>query len=821
MTAPRRPFAQPGQLLPLLVLVAVSTLWSLPARGQGTHDIWTTDGNIYAVAQAGNVLYVGGFFSRIGPTTGCALLYDPNSAQPLLPTPGVAGTVAAVVADGAGGWYIGGNFTSVQRQPRNNLAHLDASGNVTAWNPNADAQVNALLRVGTTLYVGGSFTQVAGQGRAGLAAVDTAGVLKAWNPGVLGGAVNSLAARSTPALTIYAGGGFVLAGVLGRSRVAAFDSTGAVLPWNPNSNGIVYALAVSGGTVYLGGTFSTLNGGTGRSSIAAVDAVTGVLTGWNPGANSEVAALAIGGGGVYAGGYFTTAGGQPRNGIAAIDTTTGLATAWNPAPNAGGYVTALAVNGATVYAGGKFTQIGGQARPDLAALDATTGLASTWAPQPNDQVDAVAIGPTIFAGGHFTSNGGVARSNLAAIDLTTGHATAWNPGADNLVLSLLPSGGLVYAGGDFLHMGGQSHDGLAAVDAVTGAVRAWNPFVVGEVRTMTMSGGVLYIGGSFSFVGGQQRASLAAIDTSTAAPTAWHPATNGAVQTILISGGVAYVGGNFGTVGAGPTVGAGDSLRNDMAAFDAASGAPLAWNPNPGSNVVFTISALAASGGEIYVGGGYKTMGGQSRPYLSAVDPVTGLATAWQPNPDGAVNAIAFDGGVMYAGGAFTKIGTDAATRNRIAALDPATGATTTWDANAGSTVTVLTAHGGLVCAGGQFTTMTNRPSGRVAVITEATTGVSPAIPALTTQLGVAPNPSRGTVMLHFRVPAAGEGEVAMYDLRGRRVRVLARGTFPAGDQRLNWDGRDASGRRVASGIYFASVRVGAQRIVGRVLRLE
>jgi hypothetical protein len=52
-------------------------------------------------------------------------------------------------------------------------------------------------------------------------------------------------------------------------------------------------------------------------------------------------------------------------------------------------------------------------------------------------------------------------------------------------------------------------------------------------------------------------------------------------------------------------------------------------------------------------------------------------------------------------------------------------------------------------------------------------------------------------------------------------VRELARGGFAAGDQSLNWDGRDASGRRVAPGVYFALVRVGALTMTGHVLRLE
>lgn len=822
MTTRHSPFARPSRLVTLLALAAVSTLSPSPARAQAAHDLWITDGTVYAMAPAGNLLYVGGNFTRIGPVTGCALLYSVNSAQPMLPLPVVAGAVNAVTSDGVGGWYIGGSFAAVQSQPRNNLAHLDALGYVTDWNPNANGPVNALLRVGNTIYVGGSFTQVSGLPRASLAAVDAAGVVKPWNPGTIGGAVYSLASRAAPALTIYAGGSFGIAGIVSRSRVAAFDSTGAVLPWNPNSSGIVYALAVSGGTVYLGGTFATLNGATSRAFIAEVDGGTGTVTGWNPGANGAVYALATGGGNVYAGGSFTMAGGEARNCIAAIDAATGLASAWDPNPNPAGYVRALVIAGETVYAGGRFIQIGGQNRLHLAALDLTSGQATAWAPEPNDEVDAIGVGPTIFAGGLFTSNGGVARNSIAAIDLTTGHATGWNPGADKPVLSLLPSGGVVYAGGDFLNIGGQPRSYLAAIDAVTGASTTWNASVVGgDVNGMVRNGDALYICGGFTFVGGQQRTRLAAVDTSTGAPTGWHPATNGVVQTILISGGVAYVGGGFSTIGPGPIVLFGDSLRSSLAAVDAATGTLLPWNPNPSSNIFPTVGALAISGGEMYVGGSYKTIGGQSRRNLSAVDLVTGLATAWKPDPNGIVNAVAPDDGVIYVGGAFDTIGTDAAKRRRVAALDPSTAATTLWDANASGTVNALLAGGGKVYIGGQFTAMSNYPLAHLAVMTEATTGVAPAVRPLATQMEIAPNPSRGTVMLRFRMQAAGEGVVSLYDLRGRLVRVLARGGFPAGDQGLTWDGRDASGGRVAPGIYFACVRVGALNVVGRVLRLK
>lgn len=815
-----RTIARSSRLVALLAVAGASALSSSPARAQVPHDIWTTDGTVYAQARAGDVLYVGGLFTRIAPATGAALLYDMYSAQPLLPWPAVTGSVAAVASDGAGGWYIGGTFTTVQGQSRNNLAHLDPNGNLTAWSPNANAPVNALLRVGTTIYVGGSFTQLAGISRTGLAAVDTGGVVKAWNPGILGGGVFTLVSRAAPALTIYAGGSFGTAGGVGRSRAAAFDSTGAVLPWNPNANGVVYSLAVSGGTVYLGGSFTSLNGATVRHYLGTVDAATGAVTSWNPGPNSTVYAIASSGGKAYVAGTFTTAGGQARNYIAAIDATTGLATAWNPNPNANGFVFALTLAGATVYAGGRFTQIGGQVRSHFAALDTTAGNATTWAPEPDDEVDVIAVGPTIFAGGRFTSNGGVARQNIGAIDLTTGDATSWNPGADNFVQSLLVSGGLVYVGGDFLNIGGQHRSYLAAVDPVTAAATAWNATVIGgDVLAMAQSGGLLYIGGGFTYAGGQQRTRLAALDTSTAASTEWHPAANSPVRSMAIIGGVVYVGGFFGTIGPGPTAIGGDSLRNGLAAVDMSTGDVLAWNPTPSPGA--SIAALAASGGLIYVGGTYTTIAGQSRNDLCAVDPVTGLATGWNPNPDNVVNAIAPDGGVIYVGGTFTSIGTNALTRHRVAALDPATGAATGWDANAGGTVNALTASGGVVSAGGQFTAMSNRPFAHLAVITEATAGVAPVLRAPTLRLEIAPNPSRAAVVLRFRMPAGGAAEVAIHDLAGRRVRVLASGGFAAGDQRVTWDGRDASGRRVAPGLYFARVRAGTLALTAHVLRLQ
>src|SRR5438093_7762236 len=61
--------------------------------------------------------------------------------------------VSALAPDGNGGWYLGGVFTAVQGQPRTRLAHVDAGGNVTAWNPGSNGSVYALARASSTSAV--------------------------------------------------------------------------------------------------------------------------------------------------------------------------------------------------------------------------------------------------------------------------------------------------------------------------------------------------------------------------------------------------------------------------------------------------------------------------------------------------------------------------------------------------------------------------------------------------------------------------------------------------------------------------------------------
>ena len=70
--------------------------------------------------------------------------------------------------------------------------------------------------------------------------------------------------------TIYLGGGaFSSVNSTARSYVAAVDTSGTRLSFNPNLGGNVNAIAADGSNVYFGGAFETVSG-LGRAGVAVV-----------------------------------------------------------------------------------------------------------------------------------------------------------------------------------------------------------------------------------------------------------------------------------------------------------------------------------------------------------------------------------------------------------------------------------------------------------------------------------------------------------------------------------------------------------------------
>jgi len=100
---------------------------------------WITNGPVYAIVSAEDIVYIGGDFTYVSPCTGSGVSISEATGIASQPYLRINGAVLAVVADGSGGWYIGGEFTRVAGIERNHIAHILPDGSLDySWNPNAD-----------------------------------------------------------------------------------------------------------------------------------------------------------------------------------------------------------------------------------------------------------------------------------------------------------------------------------------------------------------------------------------------------------------------------------------------------------------------------------------------------------------------------------------------------------------------------------------------------------------------------------------------------------------------------------------------------------
>lgn len=83
------------------------------------------------------------------------------------------------------------------------------------------------------------------------------------------------------------------------------------------------------------------------------------------------------------------------------------------------------------------------------------------------------------------------------------------------------------------------------------------------------------------------------------------------------------------------------------------------------------------------------------------------------------------------------------------------------------------------------------------------------------------PNPFNPSTAIGYQLAEAGDVRLAIYNLLGQEVRVLVSQRQVEGSFTATWDGRDAQGRRVASGIYLYRIQADGFSAVKRMLLLK
>jgi len=84
------------------------------------------------------------------------------------------------------------------------------------------------------------------------------------------------------------------------------------------------------------------------------------------------------------------------------------------------------------------------------------------------------------------------------------------------------------------------------------------------------------------------------------------------------------------------------------------------------------------------------------------------------------------------------------------------------------------------------------------------------------------PNPFNPSTSIRFALGRDAElATLDLYDVQGRRIRVLWNGPLTRGHHELNWDGRNAEGRPVATGIYFVRLQAGGEERVRQAVLIR
>jgi Ca2+-binding RTX toxin-like protein len=350
--------------------------------------------------------------------------------------------------------------------------------------------------------------------------------------------------RRSVLLVASAVAALVMASGVALAAVSSSPDAGTI-----NTDGRISAILSVGNRIYLGGSFTHVDG-VERNHLAAIDASTGQLTNWNPAANNNVFSLAASpdGSTIYAGGGFTEVGGTARRRLVSLDASSGTVnTDFNIA--LGAPVRAIAVSGNSLYIGGDFTSVKGQSRSRLALINGTTGdLDPNWVPTADSSVWTLVFSPDgsrIYAGGDFANVSGQPRPYLVGLDPTTG-ATTWEPltNPNGIVYTIATQGANVYSaeGGP----GGEAR----SYDALSGEL-VWKARGDGDPQTVAALDGTLYIGGHFLKFMGKDRPFFAAVDATTGQlDPSWNPVGSGAGKGVWALtpnalGTQLYAGGDF------------------------------------------------------------------------------------------------------------------------------------------------------------------------------------------------------------------------------------------------------------------------------------
>jgi uncharacterized delta-60 repeat protein len=732
--------------------------------------------------QDGRLIVGGSFTTLAGNSRNRVARLNSNGSIDISFNPGADGSVETFAVQKDGKILVGGWFSALGGIARNSIARLNEDGTLDTSFNSANPEVNGIvysiaLQADGKILVGGSFTTLGGQTRNNIARLNADGSLDAsFNPGANGN-VYSIAVQADEKIVL--GGTFTTLGGQTRNRIARLNENGSLdASFNPGANNDVNALAIQAdGKILAGGAFGVL-GGQSRWYIARINSNGSLDTSFNSGADNHVQTMTIQADGkILVGGWFSTLGGQTRNRIGRLNADGSLDTSF--ALNGSGSVDSLAVQpDGKILVGGDFNTLGGQPRNRIARINNNTASSQTLAVTSPTQIDWIRGGgaPEVEQVTFETWNGSTWVSVGAATRVAGGwRKTGLSLPASGWIRAIGRSGGgyrngssgfiaqvLYYGSGQLPNIVVTDNQGdplISAAGTIDFGTFTW-PDVTAQPQSITITNsgeGVLSnlaisVGGQhaldftigtlatttlapgestsfevgFSAQGGGARgAELRIVSDDPAGspylislfgnvpyadPSFSLGADNGVAAIALQSEGKILAGGSFSQLGG--------QTRPRIARINADGSLDSGFNPGAHSFGSPSVTCVAVQrDGKTLVGGDFTLLAGQARNRIARLNADGSLDASFNPGANGTVYSIAIQAdGKIVLGGSFTTLGGQ--TRNYIARLNADGTLDAAFNPGAGSWVFSLAMQAdGKILVGGIFTTLGGQTRNRIARI--------------------------------------------------------------------------------------------------------
>lgn len=668
------------------------------------------------------------------------------------------GFVSALLRLPDGSLLVAGAFSHVGGVPRRNLARVLVDGTVDpGWTTGCDGTIVDIAAdpAGAT-YLIGSFTECGGVPRRTAAKLLPSGAVdsgwEAFSREGQSGSPRDLDVDSSGAVFVVGSSLRLLGSTQSVGAVKLLGSTGAADPAWPSILSSYDVVATDATAVYLSRFFG---------SVEKRDRLSGVLSWTSPFIDRNFGMVVDSTGRVLVSGSVSSA--QPRNGVVRLLTSGALDTSWDTGLGtdvacgrpliSGSSAWVACVEGASIGAAsrGRLLRLldNGAVDPGLVSegfnggcgsglplerhgsgfavggclmgwnADLRAGLALLGAngeslPTPDAELensgevyDMVAHADgSVTVGGSFTRSGARRLGGLLRINPAGGIDPQYTGSVNGFVRSLEADGqGGLWVGGLYSRANGIARSNLVRLLGSGALAAGSNAQPDGMVIALGRQGADLIVGGQFANVGGQARSNLARLNSTGALDLTWNPGTtqvNGTsqVHALAVDGSEVYVGGLFTSIGG--------QTRRSLAKLDAQGNVIPTWRADAEGSTPSSISrvlALAvAPDRSLYIGGSFRRVAGQPRDFLARLNP-DGTPAAWSPAPNSIVNTIHLRADSVFVGGQFSLIGD--AGRARLAEIDTSTGVVSAFNPSVGgqfTAVNVIDGFGsGAILAGGSY----------------------------------------------------------------------------------------------------------------------